>query len=106
MHFLANGAISKERTHILSTEAMIHHVGKSSSSQFIVATEIGVLHRMRKANPEKQFLPVHDSISCPYMKMITLEKVRNSLETMTHEITVPDEIADRARLAIERMIAL
>ncbi len=106
MHFLSRGAIDPNNTHILSTEGMIHHAERSNASQFIVATEIGVLHRMRKANPDKTFLPVHESISCRYMKMITLEKVLESLRTMTHCITVPPEIAERARLSIERMVAL
>jgi quinolinate synthase len=106
MHFLSRGAIDPNNTHILSTEGMIHHAERSNASQFIVATEIGVLHRMRKANPDKTFSPVHESISCRYMKMITLEKVLESLRTMTHCITVPPEIAERARLSIERMVAL
>jgi quinolinate synthase len=106
MHYLARGTISSDQTHILSTEAMIQHAAKSPSTQFVVATEIGVLHRMRKANPGKSFVPIDDSISCRYMKLITLDKVLRSLQTMTHQITVPADVADRARLAIERMIAL
>jgi quinolinate synthase len=106
LDYLANGAISSDQTHILSTEGMINHARTSKSNQFIVATEIGVLHRMQKANPEKTFLPVHESISCRYMKMTTLDKVLHSLQTMTHRVTVPTEIADKARLSIERMIAL
>ncbi len=106
MHYLANGSISAEGTHILSTEGMIRHAAQSSSSQFVVATEIGVLHRMRKASPEKEFLPIDESISCRYMKMITLEKVRDSLRDMTYPVTVAPALADRARTAIERMIAL
>jgi quinolinate synthase len=106
MHYLANGAISPERTHILSTEGMIKHASESSSSQFIVATEIGVLHRMRKAQPEKTFLPVDESIACRYMKLTTLDKVHHSLETMTHRVTVAPELAEKARLSIERMITL
>lgn len=106
MHYLARGSISAENTHILSTEGMIQHVEKSPQTQFIVATEIGVLHRMRKANPEKTFLPVDERIACRYMKMTTLDKIERSLRDMVHPITVPPEIADRARLAIKRMIAL
>src|SRR5262245_55228421 len=106
MHFLARGAIDPTNTHILSTEGMIDHAAQSSSSQFIVATEIGVLHRMRKANPGKTFLPIDDSIACRYMKMITLEKVTQSLRELTHRVSVPPEVAARARGAIERMVAL
>ncbi len=106
MHYLASGRLDPQGTHILSTEGMIRHAASSSASRFVVATEIGVLHRMRKANPEKQFLPVDESISCKYMKMITLEKVRDSLRDLTHVVTVAPDLAARARTAIERMIAL
>ncbi len=106
MHYLANGRIDPQGTHILSTEGMIRHAASSNASRFVVATEIGVLHRMRKANPEKQFLPIDESISCKYMKMITLEKVRDSLRDLTHVVTVAPELAARARTAIERMVAL
>jgi quinolinate synthase len=106
MHYLATGKISGEGTHILSTEGMIKHAAASNATQFVVATEIGVLHGMRQANPAKEFLPIDESISCKYMKMITLEKVRNSLRDMTHVVTVAPELAARARGAIERMIAL
>jgi quinolinate synthase len=106
MHYLAKGRISAEGTHILSTEGMIKHAQQSDASQFVVATEIGVLHRMRKANPDKEFLPIDESISCRYMKMITLEKLLYSLQEMQYVVTVPPAVADRARGAIERMIAL
>ncbi len=106
MHYLARGAISGTGTHILSTEGMIRHAERSGSSQFIVATEIGVLHRMRKANPDKTFLPIDELISCRYMKMITLDKILRSLRDMVEPISVPPDIAQRARGAIERMIAL
>ena len=106
MHYRATGKIASEGTHILSTEGMIQHAAKSSATQFVVATEIGVLHRMRKANPAKEFLPIDESISCKYMKMIPMEKLRNSLRDLTHVVTVEPELAARARTAIERMIAL
>ncbi len=106
MHLLASGAIAGANTHILSTEAMIRHADSSSASRFIVATEIGVLHRMRQAHPAKSFLPIDESISCRYMKMITLDKVLRSLRDMVDPVTVAPEIAARARGAIERMIAL
>jgi quinolinate synthase len=106
MHYLANGRISAEGTHILSTEGMIKHANQSGTQQFVVATEIGVLHRMKKANPAKEFIPIDDAISCRYMKMITMEKLLISLREMRHVVTVEPELADRARTAIERMIAL
>jgi quinolinate synthase len=106
LHYLAQGSIEAEGTHILSTEGMIKHAQSSKASSFVVATEIGVLHRMRKASPEKTFLPVDESISCRYMKMITLDKVLASLRDLRHQVTVAPELAERARLPIERMIAL
>jgi quinolinate synthase len=106
MHFLASGGIDRANTHILSTEAMIRHADASRSEQFIVATEIGVLHRMRKSNPSKTFLPIDESIACRYMKMITLDKVLRSLQDLVEPVTVPPDVAQRARTAIERMIAL
>ncbi len=106
MHYLASGRISSDNTHILSTEGMIQRAQQSSATQFVVATEIGVLHRMRKANPTKEFLPIDESISCRYMKMITMEKLRDTLVHMRHEVTVDPELAAKGRTAIERMIAL
>ncbi len=106
LYYLARGRISAENTHILSTEGMINHTGRNNASKFVVATEIGVLHRMRKAHPEKSFQPIDESILCRYMKMITLDKVLRSLEQNQHVVTVAPEIAERARVAIERMIAL
>ncbi len=106
MHYLASGSISAQGTHILSTEGMIRHAAQSSATQFVVATEIGVLHRMRKANPEKEFLPIDESISCRYMKLITMERVRDCLRDLTYPVRVDPALADRARTAIERMIAL
>lgn len=106
MDYVARGAIDSRGTHILSTEGMIAHVNRSPASRFVVATEIGVLHRMRKANPDKQFVPIDESISCRYMKLITLAKVRDSLRDLREQVTVPPEIAERARIAIDRMLAL
>lgn len=106
MHFLARGRVSDKNTHILSTEGMIQHARQSQASQFVVATEIGVLHRMRQANPEKEFMPISDTTVCRYMKMTTLDKVHHALQVMQHPVTVSADVADRARGAIERMIAL
>jgi quinolinate synthase len=106
LHYLERGSIDATGTYIMSTEAMIKHAAASPAQQFVVATEIGVLHRMRKANPDKSFLPVDESISCRYMKMITLDKVLASLRDMRERVTVAPELAERARLPIERMLAL
>jgi quinolinate synthase len=71
-----------------------------------VATEVGILHRLRRENPSKRFHAANERASCAYMKVTTLPKVRDALERNQHRITVPPEIAARARLAIERMVAI
>jgi quinolinate synthase len=91
---------------ILSTEGMINRPQQSGADTFIVATETGILHRLRRANPSKTFIAASDRAECAYMKVTTLDKVRDSLIHMQHVITVPPDIAARARLAIERMVAI
>ncbi|MGC1184140.1 MAG: quinolinate synthase NadA [Candidatus Dormiibacterota bacterium] len=91
-------------TVVTSTEGMVRHAQSSDAESFIVATEVGVMHRMRQLAPEKTFLAANPDAICPYMKMITLEKVRDSLRDLKYEVTVPAEIATRARLAINRMV--
>ena len=91
---------------ILSTEAMVRYAKESPAEEFIVATETGVLHRMRKENPRKRFYPASEHAVCHYMKMNTLEKVVQSLENLQYEVKVPREIAERALLPIERMLAI
>ncbi len=103
---MSAGAIDPRDVHILSTEGMIKRPAESPRDEFIVATELGILHRLRKAHPDKTFYAASDRAQCAYMKVTTLPKVRHALETMTHEITVPAEVAARARRAIERMVAI
>ncbi len=85
---------------------MLKHVNESKSKNFVVATETGILYRMKKDNPGKTFIPASDKAECQYMKMITLEKVYDALVNEKHVITVPKEIADKARLAINRMLEI
>jgi quinolinate synthase len=99
-------AFGNERTHILSTEGMINFAKASSKPRMLVATEIGIIHRLEKEAPGKRFEPVNRKAFCKYMKMITLEKLRDSLRDWKYEVTVEPEIAARARGAIERMVAL
>jgi quinolinate synthase len=99
-------AFGNERTHILSTEGMINFGKRSPKQRFLVATETGILHRLRKEAPGKQFEAVSERAICKYMKMITLEKLRDSLRDWKFEVTVEPTIAQRARGAIERMVAL
>ena len=99
-------AFGNERTHILSTEGMINFAKASPKPRMLVATEIGIIHRLEKEAPGKRFEPVNRKAFCKYMKMITLEKLRDSLRDWKHEVTVEPEIAARARGAIERMVSL
>ena len=99
-------AFGNERTHILSTEAMVRFSQTSPKNRFLVATETGILHRLRKEAPGKTFEAVSEEAVCRFMKMTTLEKLRDSLEQRKHVVTVPDATAARAREAIERMIAI
>jgi quinolinate synthase len=99
-------AFGNGRTHILSTEGMVNFARRSPKRRFLVATETGILHRLGKEVPDKTFEAVSEKAICQYMKMITLEKVRDSLREMKFQVTVPDEIAARARGALERMVAI
>jgi quinolinate synthase len=99
-------AFANERTHILSTEQMINFARNSDKQRFLVATETGILHRLNQEAPGKRFEPVRDDAVCKYMKMTTLEKLRDSLAKQEHQVTVEPELAARARRAIERMVAI
>ena len=90
----------------LSTGGMCRFARESSAPEFVVGTAVGILHRLRKENPEKMFYPVSDRIVCPNMKKTTLENLAESLRAMKTEVTVPDDIARRARHAIEAMLAV
>jgi len=103
---MSAGAIPKEGVQVLSTEGMIKRPGISDATSFIVATETGILHRLRRANPDKTFYAASDRAECQYMKMTTLPKLLASLERMQHEVTVPADVAARARLALERMVSI
>ena len=91
---------------VLSTEGMVRYARETPAREMIVATETGILSRMEKDNPEKKFYPANARAVCEFMKMITLEKVLWSLEDLKYEVRVPEETANRARLAIERMISI
>ena len=106
MYDVANGSYKSNQVQILSTEGMMNHVKNSKSNEFVVATETGILYRMKQQNPTKKFIPASEQAECEYMKMITLEKVYNSLLNDTAVVTVPTDTADKARLAIERMLSI
>ena len=106
MYDIAAGNYKNHQVQILSTEGMMNHVSKSNSQQFVVATETGILYRMRQQNPQKTFIPASENAECEYMKMITLDKVYRSLYDDKYEVKVAKKIADGARLAIERMLSI
>ena len=91
---------------VLSTGGMIRHVTESAAETFIIGTESGILHRLRKENPAKRFIPASDEALCPNMKRISLEKILWSLEDMIYEVRIPGEIRARARQAVEKMIRI
>lgn len=106
LYDVASGDYKNRQVQILSTEGMMNYVKNSNAQQFVVATETGILYRMRKQNPGKIFVPASEKAECQYMKMITPEKVYNSLVNDQYEVKVPHEIANKARLAIDRMLSI
>jgi quinolinate synthase len=106
MEYVAAGDVAAEDTYFLSTEGMMRHARESAKQKMIVATETGILHRMELESPDREFIPANRAAVCKYMKMITLPKLRDSLREMRYEVEVAPEIAVRARLPIERMIAI
>jgi quinolinate synthase len=99
-------AFANGRTQILSTEKMIRFAKESPKQRFLVATETGILHRLQREAPGKRFEPVREDAVCRYMKMITIDKLRDSLVHDQFRVTVDSQIAERARIAIERMVAI
>jgi len=91
---------------VLSTEKMCQYVKNEKATEFIIATELGIIHRMKKENPAKSFYAVSDMVVCPNMKRINLEKVLWSLEDLRHQIDVDSEIMKKARLSIDRMLQI
>jgi len=106
MYLAETGVVPKERTKILSTSGMVAAAQQTKAKKVLVATETGMLHQLSKANPLTIFQPVNRAAVCKYMKMITPEKLLRSLRDGVDEITVPRDIADKARLSVERMIAI
>jgi quinolinate synthase len=91
---------------VLSTSGMVNFAKRSEAKEFIIGTEPGIIYRLKKENSDKEFYPATDQAICPNMKLTNLEKVLWSLEDLKTEITVPKQIADRARSAIEKMMAI
>ncbi|WP_243030469.1 quinolinate synthase NadA [Thermus altitudinis] len=91
---------------MLSTEGMVRYAKGAEAKEFVVATEVGILHRLAKEAPGKAFIPVKPDAVCEYMKKITLEKVYRSLKEMRHVVRVPEEVAEKARRALSAMVAV
>ena len=105
MYHMARGDLAKAGF-VLSTEGMMKHARSSQAKQFVVATETGILYRMEKENPEKEFIPIKRDAICKYMKKITLDKIYRSLQEEVYEVKVPAKVAQKARLAIDRMLSI
>ncbi len=113
MEYVASGDVSAEGVHMLSTGGMLDYAhgqasarGEARPSSAVVATETGMLHGLRAAAPEMEFVAANEAAHCRYMKMITLPKLRDSLRDGAHVVKVADKLADRARVPIERMVAI
>ena len=107
MEYVAAGDVSSEGVHMLSTGGMLKYAESAEpGGEAIVATETGMLYPLQMAAPDVDFIPANRAASCRYMKMITLTKLRDSLRDLRHEVKVPEEVAVKARIPIERMVAI
>jgi quinolinate synthase len=126
MEYVASGDVSPEGVHMLSTGGMLDYARATESRagddrrehgtpdagargrarEAVVATEVGMLYPLRMAAPDVEFIPANPEASCVFMKMITLPKLRDSLRELRYEVRVPAEIAARARVPIDRMVAI
>jgi quinolinate synthase len=112
MEYVAAGDVDADGVRMLSTGGMLSYARaldaapRAAGATAIVATETGMLHPLRRAAPDVEFIAANEAAHCRYMKMITLPKLRDALRDGVHEVKVPAEIADRARLPIERMVAI
>jgi quinolinate synthase len=106
MEYVASGDVDPEGVHMLSTGGMLEHIEEHPNGEYIVATENGMLYPLQQAAPEARLVEANRMAFCKYMKMITLPKVRDSLRDLKYEVKVPPEIARRAKLPIERMVAI
>jgi quinolinate synthase len=106
MEYVAAGDIDSDGVHMLSTSGMLRHAREHPDGEFIVATETGMLHPMHEVAPEAELVPANRQAVCKFMKTITLPKLRDSLRDLAPVVKVPPEIAERARVPIERMVAI
>jgi quinolinate synthase len=106
MEYVAAGDVDAEGVHMLSTGGMLDWAKEHQGGTAVVATETGMLHPLRHAAPDVDFVAANEAASCRYMKMITLPKLRDCLRDLTGEVKVPESVAERARVPIERMVAI
>jgi quinolinate synthase len=114
MEYVAAGDISSEGVHMLSTGGMLRYADDAENHrgdagrphEAVVATETGMLYPLEMAAPDVKFIPANPEASCVFMKMITLEKLRDSLRDLKHEVRVPEDVAQLARIPIDRMVAI
>ena len=106
MEYVAAGDVDADHTHMLSTGGMLDFARSSPAEEFIVVTETGMLHPLEKENPGKTFIAANRAAVCRYMKMITLPKLRDCLRDLSPEVSVDPAVAERARIPIERMVAI
>jgi quinolinate synthase len=106
VHPECTGDVRALADHVLSTTGICKRSRESSAQTLIIGTEVGILHRLRRENPGKRFLPASERAVCPNMKLTTLEKVLWSLEDLAEEVQVEEDIRRRARRAIDRMVAI
>jgi quinolinate synthase len=107
MEYVAAGDVDPDGVHMLSTGGMMRYAQTATpGTTAIVATETGMLHPLREAAPGIDFVAANEAASCRFMKMITLPKLRDALREMAPVVKVPEDIAERARLPIERMVAI
>ncbi len=106
LYACSTGAGDEHALVVTSTDGMLRYVRQSAAEEFVIGTEVGLLYRLQQENPTKRFYPLKPDAVCPYMKRITLEKVLRSLREEVFLVSVPEEIAQRARQAVERMLAL
>jgi quinolinate synthase len=106
MEYVASGDVSSDGVHMLSTSGMLSHVEANPEGSFIVATETGMLYPLELAAPQADLIAANRMAFCKYMKMITLPKLRDCLRDLSGEVKVPTDIAELARIPIERMVAI
>jgi quinolinate synthase len=107
MEYVAAGDVSSEGVHMLSTGGMLRYAQSvEPGGEAIVATETGMLYPLQMAAPDVDFIAANEAASCRYMKMITLTKLRDALRDLKYEVKVPGDIAQRARIPIERMVSI